>query len=452
MILHPLQQKAVDRCRDSRLFVLVGEGGTGKTAVLKNIVRQLIRGGERVFVTSFTGKAVAVAKESLGEEVASSPSVSFDTISMTLHHYDKVKRRRGNALIVDEASQVCTAEAGELFRAIKPSRIILVGDPYQLPPIGGTSLLMEVLATKEDTKLNWVELTHVYRQEKNELLENLTMFREKIGLSIKDLKQGPSFRVVVADVMDPQILKETVRRIAGELGEEYDEEVPTTLCLTHETRHLVNSAIQSLVNLSNRVFPLASEPDYWLGDPVVCMENVYGVDRKILVTRGMRGMVTTKGVRYENGFEDVRPYRSTFTLAYALTVSSSQGSQFDETVLVVFDAKKFPRSAPFRPLLYTAASRAKRRVVFMVDGDLSLMMATAKPWGADRVESTFAEMVREFAKRPWEFLWIVAMIGWLPPRKSRKRRVVEVEETVPEKSERKVAKDDDAGNSGEDEL
>lgn len=132
---------------ESRISVLIGGAGTGKTRTLSILCRQrdIARGG--VLLLAPTGKATVRLKESISSDSKYIRSMNVAQLLVSCKRFDGVDKRYlldGRSLegiedtvIIDEASMLTTEMMGALLNTVRSAkRIIFVGDPHQLPPIG----------------------------------------------------------------------------------------------------------------------------------------------------------------------------------------------------------------------------------------------------------------------------------------------------------------------------
>src|SRR4051794_25857979 len=155
------QWAAVERVVESRLSILTGGPGVGKTAVMRTLVDVLLPHGRRVRLCAPTGKAARRLAEATGNEAT--------TIHRLLEWVPGEGPARGpedplsaDVLVVDEASMLDVRLAEALFAAIGDrTHVLLVGDPDQLAPVGPGRVLADLLACG---RVPVTRLTEVFRQ------------------------------------------------------------------------------------------------------------------------------------------------------------------------------------------------------------------------------------------------------------------------------------------------
>jgi len=350
------QKDAVRMAVHQPLSVLTGGAGTGKTTVLQVIHRVAERVGVPVLQMALSGRAAQRMREATSRPAS--------TIAAFLR---AVERRAIDAeseplTIIDEASMLDLPMMYSIARAIPlRARLLLVGDPYQLPPIG-FGLVFHVLA--ESPTVPRVELVEVHRQAqvsgipqaayqvRHGLAPSLARFADaRGGVSFVDassenlIERMLSVRAEWSGCRDVQILGVTKRGASG-------------------TRN---------INATMHARASAGKPrlDRWAfaeGEPIIYLANDYqkelwngslGRIEKIVGSNGRQSLLCRlDGVGHEVPEEDF----PRLELAYAITVHKSQGSQFDRVIVPVFESRLLDRT-----LIYTAMTRGVEQVVFIGD-------------------------------------------------------------------------------------
>jgi exodeoxyribonuclease V alpha subunit len=138
------QTSAIDRATTTRLTVITGGAGTGKTTIIRTITERLEMTGESVLLCAFAGKAAARLREAC-EHPAS-------TIHRMLGYNGKaftLPDLANKSVIVDESSMVDAQLMAEIMMR-EPSRLVLVGDPAQLPPVGRGQPFHDIISLRSD--------------------------------------------------------------------------------------------------------------------------------------------------------------------------------------------------------------------------------------------------------------------------------------------------------------
>lgn len=380
VVLTDEQREAVSLALDHRLSIIQGGAGTGKTTLVQAIVRQYDGAEGPVLLCAPTGKAACNLRERTG----------FG--GNTIHGAFESAFRDGLTLpyglvIVDEAGMVSLEMLAWILSALRPScRMVLVGDPNQLPPVECGKVMEDLL----ELGVPRVLLKSCHRQKDTEgmLAHNVRGFDRCFGMG--DLGFDASF--MYFPQKDEKRIAQYLCRAAASL---YREGQDVQVLSPYGNKGILsatalNERLQALVN------PKEGEDLYPLhdGDRVMVIQNDWTQN----VFNGEVGtlhmlpreeqeplyQVTCGDRQAVYDYDKVLRY---LTLAYAATVHKVQGSEYD-TIL-------FPVSKRFSPLLtrnlfYTAISRAKKRVILV--GDSEALEYALKNFPAQRY-SMLAEKV-----------------------------------------------------------
>lgn len=345
------QKQAFQLLQDGGIMLLTGGPGTGKTTTIAGVVeafRQAKPDG-RVLLCAPTGRAAARMSEISGAEAKTIHK------AMNLKWYDGLADALAldyDLIIADEMSMADTELTSIFMEMIQPgTAVLLSGDYNQLPSVGPGQVFRDLI---ESGKFNVCRLTKIVRQGDDSLIkENAFRIQEK-----KPLLTGPEFIIRTAEDDDDLL------RILNEYASA--ENLPQILCPIRKT-----SAGTQAVNQMLQAWQAFTDYGTWLdgicfhvGDKVIMNNNNYEagyMNGDVGVFKESRdGYVTivfeTKTLILEisqlDGME----------LAYALTVHKSQGAECDNVVLLL---PKGSMPMTSRELIYTAITRAKKRVVIL---------------------------------------------------------------------------------------
>lgn len=368
LTLAPRQQAAVCTALKSKVMVVTGGPGTGKTTII-NALLHIVRAKKvRFRLAAPTGRAAKRMAEATGHSAA------------TLHRLLEFNPRTGqfqrNAalpldgglLIVDEASMMDTILAGHLFGALPPeASLILVGDVHQLPSVGPGNVLGDIIASGA---VPVVELTDIFRQARgSRIVVNAHQINAGRMPDFSPADAGSDCHFIQRE--DPEAVVELIvhlstRRIPR-LG--YDP-IDDIQILTPMNRGPVgvqnlNRVLQAALNPETEADPSRRGP-YRRGDKVMQVRNNYSkevfngdIGRVVEIdmdTRQLRIDFDGREVIYETGELD------DLTLAYAISIHKSQGSEFPAVVFPVLTQHYILLQ---RNLIYTAITRGKRLVVMV---------------------------------------------------------------------------------------
>jgi exodeoxyribonuclease V alpha subunit len=369
IVLAEKQREALRTALESKIMVITGGPGTGKTTIIRALLLILRRAGMRFLQAAPTGRAAKRMQEAGGEEAR--------TIHRLLEYSPRegeFKRNQGNPLqcqwlILDEASMIDALLMYHLLKALPPqSSLVLVGDADQLPSVGPGSVLNDIIRSGS---VPVVELNEIFRQAQASRIV-VNAHRINIGLMPEKQPERGDEDFFFIRREDPEqvvrlILELCLKRIPSRFGMDPVEEVQV-LSPMHRGPAGVTNLNRVLQEALNPHAPelLHGERRFRQGDKVMQIRNNY--DKEVF--NGDIGRVEaidtearTVTVRYED--RRVR-YDSTeldeITLAYAVSVHKSQGSEFPAVILPVLTQHYLLLQ---RNLLYTAVTRGKRLVILI---------------------------------------------------------------------------------------
>jgi len=307
------QKQAIQRAASRSLTLITGGPGTGKTFTAATLIRLFHeRGAHEIIVAAPTGKATANMRHSLGE-------LAEKCTLKTLHALLTKKKLHADLIVVDEGSMVDAERMASLLSAVKEgSRLILLGDKDQLPPIESGNFFAD-LAQEADLV---AELHTCLRTELQEIIELAQKVR--IGISIPT-KPLPDVKTLLRLIIESKMHVLTPLR-KGPYGV---EQLNQQLFREHRKKGDKNIPIMIMVN-----------------DPYSQLFN------------GDVGMlVPEEKCAYFPGGRKIPEYLlPRYEFAYVLSVHKSQGSEYEKVMILLP-----PGSEAFgREMLYTALTRAKR--------------------------------------------------------------------------------------------
>lgn len=363
----PGQREALKKALESKVVLITGGPGTGKTMTIRALAEVFGRLGAKLALAAPTGRA---AKKL--EETSNHAASTIHRLLEYNPHFKRFMRCRENpleldVLIVDELSMVDVVLFGQLLMAVPDcAKLVLVGDADQLPSIGPGSVLRDLVKSRA---LEMVELKQIFRQEEASLIVR-NAHRIKNGLMPQFGKGRSDFVLISAD--DPwkiskivvDLVKEKLPRRFG-LNPFHDIQVITPMHKGDIGTRKLNAMLQAVLNPPGDR-EIADNLQLRVGDKVMQVRNNYDkevfngdVGRIVKIEKGGHLVVVKfpgREVTYEN--EEV----GDLTIAYAISVHKSQGSEYP-AVVIPLHTTHYPMLQ--RNLLYTAVTRAKR-FVFIV--------------------------------------------------------------------------------------
>ena len=389
------QRAAAEVALSQGLTVLTGGPGTGKTTTVARLLALLVEQAKltantrlRIALAAPTGKAAARLQEAVQLEVARLQPADQEALvglhATTLHRLlgsrpdtsARFRHHRGNRLphdviVVDEASMVSLTMMARLLEAVRPhTRLVLVGDPDQLASVEAGAVLADLVDGLGEAKIAALKTSH--------------RFGESIGELASAIREGDSDRVV--DVL--RAGGEHIEWIEGADPREQLRNVLVPHALALRTAAILGDGGAALATLdehrllcAHRRGPFGvqhwnrqverwlaeatGEPtwsSWYAGRPILMTANDYGLglyngDTGVTVVDGGTLRAVVGGAGEALTFATSR--LADVETMHAMTIHKSQGSQADEvTVLLPPEDSRLLT----RELLYTAVTRAKKRV------------------------------------------------------------------------------------------
>jgi len=363
MTLNPAQREAVRLAASEDLACIIGGAGVGKTTVLRAIHLAATRlGFSGVCQMALSGRAAKRMAEATGEKAY--------TIAGFLLGVDSgnIDLTGEPLIIVDEASMLDLSHCFRIMRRMPPgARLLLVGDPAQLPPIG-FGLTFHALV--HEAMIPSVELTDIHRQAAETGIPQVSVdVREGV---VPDLVEytGKGFGVSFIEAKDSMIL-ERLLDVVHDFGGIQHCHVIGAVKRGAAGINAINQEFHALV--------AGGRPDLYgfaIGEPVIWTVNNYEMG----LLNGSLGVVKDvcddellvefDGVPHQISRVNVKDMRH----AYGITVHKAQGSQAERVAIPVFRSKILDRT-----LLYTAITRAEKQVVLIGDREAFEQAITAEP-------------------------------------------------------------------------
>ncbi len=366
IVYDEVQQAAIQKALDSKVMVLTGGPGTGKTTTTQGIIAAFKARHMSILLAAPTGRAAKRMTEATGMEAK--------TIHRLLEYnpMDGYKRNNenpleGDALIVDECSMIDILLFYNLMKAIPSNmRLILVGDIDQLPSVGAGNVLRDIIDSQQ---ISVVRLTRIFRQaQSSRIVMNAHAINAGHFPNIKNGLDTDFFFINQEDA--DEMVKLIIGLVRERLPKKYGYPPKEIQVLTPMQRGTVGAGNLN-IELQNALNPTGlslTRGGYTFrqGDKVMQIRNNY--DKNVF--NGDIGYITavdtnerTLTVTFDSRLVE---YDITeldeIVLAYAVTIHKSQGSEFPVVVMPV-TMKHFVMLQ--RNLIYTGITRAKKICVLV---------------------------------------------------------------------------------------
>jgi len=361
-----VQVAAIKQAIDSKVMVLTGGPGTGKTTTTQGIIAAYKAAGLRILLAAPTGRASKRMSEATGMDAK--------TIHRLLEYnpQDGYKRNdenplEGDALIVDECSMIDIILMYNLMKAIpEHMRLVMVGDIDQLPSVGAGNVLRDII---ESEKIPVIRLTRIFRQAQS---SRIVMSAHAINQGrFPDISNGMNTDFFFIKKDNPeQVAEEIVKLVRDRLPKAYNQPLSNIQVLTPMQRSVVgagnlNVVLQQALNHNTQSISRGGNT-YKLGDRVMQIRNNYDknvfngdigtVEKVNLEDRTLTINFDDTLVEYEASELDE------VVLAYATTIHKSQGSEYPIVVIPVLMTHFVMLQ---RNLIYTGITRAKKICVLI---------------------------------------------------------------------------------------
>jgi exodeoxyribonuclease V alpha subunit len=362
-----IQWQAVKTAISSKVMVLTGGPGTGKTTTTLGIISAYQQAGCQIVLAAPTGRAAKRLSEATGMEAK--------TIHRLLEFkppegYQKNEENplEGDVLILDECSMIDVMLMYNLLKAMpEEMSLILVGDIDQLPSVGAGNVLRDII---DSERVPVVRLTRIFRQAQG---SRIIMNAHRINKGEKvDLRGGKDSDFFFATQESNQDVIDTILRYCKTNLPKYyhvdplqDIQVLTPMQRGECGAVNLNNVLQEAMNPS-RIFLRRGGNQYRLNDKVMQIRNDYDkevfngdigrISKVDMEERELTVLFDEREVVYDVTELDE------LVLAYAITIHKSQGSEYP---IVVMPLTMSHFVMLQRNLLYTGVTRAKKILVLV---------------------------------------------------------------------------------------
>ena len=364
------QEQAVRTAFQHGLTIITGSPGTGKTTVLKAIIEVFknLHPKGKVALMAPTGRASRRMAESTGvDEARTLHSALGLGTGEEVGDGERVRFVDADLVIVDEFSMVDMWLAQQFFKRISQhTRVVLVGDPNQLPSVGAGNVFYELIHSGmvPVTVLDWI-----FRQSKDGLIAYNAKF---INEGSTKLYYGNDFVFV-----DSPTQIESAKRIQDIYCKEAAERGIENVQILSPFREKGEAASEQLNRaIRERVNPFRSaEEEVKIGNRTFRVhDRIMQTKNTEKVSNGDLGFITgittsSKGerlVQMDFGGDRKMNYTAEqlahVDLAYATTIHKAMGSEFETVIIPIVKAHTIML---YRNLLYTAVTRAKKKVILV---------------------------------------------------------------------------------------
>ena len=363
----PEQREAVKMALTHTLSIITGGPGTGKTMIQRAILDIYKRRHPKnsIICCAPTGRAARRMEQSTGEP-SSTVHKALGLLAFDGGYFGGVEALEADLILADEVSMLDNHLALHLFKAVPgSSQLILIGDADQLPSVGPGAVLSELLASG---LIPVVRLDRVFRQNAG---SRIAVNAKLIRHGTLSLEYGPDFQFH----QSPSI-PESAERIKELYLQEVQRYGVDNVALLSPFRQKTETGVNAL----NEVLRDSVNPEASYKIEAVCGKKLFRQGDKVMQTRNhddvsngdigtITGITKTANdvcVHVDFGDGRVKEYDSTdlemLDLGYATTIHKSQGSEYRSVIINLQCAHSLMLT---RPLVYTAITRGKDRVILV---------------------------------------------------------------------------------------
>ncbi len=373
------QELALNKAFNENIYILTGAAGSGKTTILKEMIKMVRKAGLSYKLAAPTGRAASRMTELTGEDASTIHrllEVKFDEDTNKLYFCRSRKNPiEEDVIFIDESSMIDILLFNSLLKAVKTgAKLVLIGDPNQLPPVGAGEAFLDII---NSGVFNVGKLTGIHRQGKTSYIitnAHLILDRKRLEYNAEDgdfylFKDNNEYSTL------NKIIDLVINKVPTKFGFNPLESITV---LSPKKKGLLGT--ENLNLMLQKVLNPNFEDKYFekfaLGDKVMQIKNNYNIEW-IDSETGADGEGVFNGdigviCEVDNGeiVVDFTGKLVSYTssnineleLAYAMTVHKSQGSEFDVVIMPSYMIGHFMES---NNLIYTAVTRAKKMFVLV---------------------------------------------------------------------------------------
>jgi len=370
--LAEMQVRAIEMALKSKVSIITGGPGVGKTTIIKTLVQTFLKRDLKVLLAAPTGRAAKRMEESTMHKAQTLHRLlAYDPKTNTFQK-NKYETLEGNVLIVDEASMIDIGMMDAILDAIEmDSTLLLVGDIDQLPSIGPGNVLRDIIFSG---KIPYTALDVIFRQGKgSNIVANAHHINNGEKLSINNSDENSDF-FFFPEKDTERLIELMVDLVAKRVPDHFDFDCMKDIQILTPMRKNKLGADNLNTIVQDKLNP--AEPDkpsikymgneFRLNDRVMQLSNNYDKD----VFNGDIGFIVDiekKKLCVNIDGRDVwyeREELDDLTHAYVSSIHKSQGSEYPAVIILMH--KGHYRMLQ-RNLIYTAVTRGRKLVILIGD-------------------------------------------------------------------------------------
>ncbi|MDY0011162.1 MAG: ATP-dependent RecD-like DNA helicase [Candidatus Izemoplasmatales bacterium] len=369
------QKKAIHTALNNNFSIITGGPGTGKTTVIKGLIDiyKMLHNNridvDAIKLAAPTGKAA--------KRLSEATNLKATTVHKLLGYdfegnfkFDEYSSLEAKIIIIDEASMLDALLAKKFFSAVSSStKVIMVGDANQLPSVGPGDVLNNLIKSK---LFECVELDVIHRQAADSHIISLAydILNKNINENFFHNYEDKEFINANDNFISSRIVEKIKQLI--EKGYDFHDDIQVLIPVYKGYNGIdrINALIQSTFNQENKEYAVKfKDKEFWYNDKVMQLVN----QPEDNVMNGDQGTVigiTPNDELIVDFSDNIVKYSKkdldNLTLAYAVSIHKSQGSEFKSVIMPLTKSYTIMLK---RKLLYTGVTRAKEKLILIGDFD-----------------------------------------------------------------------------------
>ena len=379
IVYDPSQKEAITKALNNNLTIITGGPGTGKTTIVKCIVKLLLEiygiKEQKIALLAPTGRAAKKLMDTTGIPAYTIHKYLCWDKDANLFQVDESHPNNQEYIIVDESSMIDAMLLSSLLKGtLLGAKYIFVGDYYQLPSVSQGQVLKDMI---DSNVLDVIKLNCLYRQTEGSYIINLAYEIKNKELSEKYLNKTDDYNFIPCP--DNQILDsiKDIVNIALEKGyHEKDIQILAPLYKTKNGIDNLNKMLQEIMNKpsknkteitsgdtifreGDKILQLVNDPDNFISNGDI------GYIEKIIPAGKSKSKKNEVTINFDGTIVTYTPKDFiNITHGYAISIHKSQGGEF-KLVIIPF-TPSFKRML-YNKLVYTAVTRAKEKLILIGD-------------------------------------------------------------------------------------
>ena len=381
IVYNDKQKEAIKKALTNSISIITGGPGTGKTTIIKAIVELYTELNKLSYENAMKEIALLAPTGRASKRMTESTNLQASTIHRFLKWnketnkfaVDEFNPDKSKFVIIDEMSMLDISLLDSLFKGLTNNiQVVLVGDYNQLPSVGPGQVLKDLI---ESEVIDTVHLDLLYRQDENSYINTL-------AIEIKNNDLAETFMETKSDYTflecSSSMIKESLKKICKQIIDKgYDYKKLQLMAPMYHGENGIDNLNKELQNIFN---PSSNDKDELVVGDVIFRENdkilqlvnmpeenVFngdiGIIKRIVYSNISKSKKNEIHVDFDGNLVKYTPKDfNKFKHGYIISIHKSQGSEFDIVVLPVCNNY---RRMLYRKLIYTAVTRAKRKLIII---------------------------------------------------------------------------------------